>query len=362
MLNKLILFLVLCFFSLNNLATGNTIKSIKIKDRFNQTNINFSSNKPFKWRAFTLKNPNRIVVDIYNVNFTENIDKIKFNKKIILKIRKGLSKSGTLRIVFDTKENIKYKTNAKSNTKNLNLRLSLKKDKPHKIKIVVIDPGHGGKDPGAIGQSGTKEKDVVLSIAKKLEKLINNHPNMKAVLTRNSDKFISLRRRLQIARNSKADLFIAIHADSYFNNNASGASIYSLSNHGASSVTARWLAQKENHSELGSVNLAGLEDQSMTLRSVLLDLAQTATHKASLRLGTSLLDSLSSVTKLHYSRVERAPFMVLKHPDIPSILIETGFISNKKEERRLKDNNHQQKLAMAIYKGINTSHLKYISK
>ena len=222
----------------------------------------------------------------------------------------------------------------------------------------MIDPGHGGKDPGAIGDRGTKEKDVVLAIGKNLAKIINQTPGMRAILTRDGDYYVSLRERLMKARKYKVDLFIAIHADSYFDNNARGASVYSLSRRGASTVAARWLAERENHDELGGVDLGELEDQSHMLRSVLIDLAQTSTTKDSLSLGASLLGSLEKVTSLHYSRVEQAPFMVLKSPDIPSLLVETGFISNPKEEKRLRDKFHQNKIAMALFQGI----LSYQSK
>ncbi len=234
---------------------------------------------------------------------------------------------------------------------------------PHKINamVIVIDPGHGGKDPGAVGQHGTREKDVVLSIAKMLAERINKQPKMRAILTRDGDYYVSLRKRLQIARQHKADLFIAIHADSYFHKKARGASVYSLSHHGATSLAARWLAQRENHSELGGVDLNGLEDQSVILRSVLLDLAQTATNKASLRCGANLLDALGDVTKLHYPRVEQAPFMVLKSPDIPSILVEMGFISNISEENRLNNKKHQYQMATALFEGIANFQKKYSS-
>lgn len=267
------------------------------------------------------------------------------------------------------KENIAYKIHAKQWVKEVKIDLfshnTLAVAEPSHVKksmIIVIDPGHGGRDPGAIGQYGTREKDVVLSIARMLANRVNEQPNMRAVLTREGDYFVSLRKRLQIARRSKADLFIAIHADSYFNDRAAGASVYSLSHHGATSLAARWLAQHENHSELDGVDLNGLEDQSVILRSVLLDLAQTATKQASVRCGASLLEALSEVTKLHYSRVEQAPFMVLKSPDIPSILVETGFISNSREENRLRDKKHQHKMAIALFEGISDFQKKYIAK
>lgn len=223
--------------------------------------------------------------------------------------------------------------------------------KPRKM-IIIIDPGHGGKDPGTIGRKGTKEKDVVLSIGKQLAELINLEPNMQAILTRKSDYFVPLRGRLDIARKNKGDLFISIHADSFYNNQLVGASIYALSQHGATTEAARWIAKRENYSELGGVYLNGLEDKSYVLRSVLIDLSQTATINDSLQLGSIILETLKNVTTLHYTRVEQAPFMVLKSPDIPSILVETGFLSNPAEEERLRQAAYRDKLARAILSGV----------
>jgi N-acetylmuramoyl-L-alanine amidase len=232
------------------------------------------------------------------------------------------------------------------------------KPKRKYIFSIVIDAGHGGKDPGARGVKGVREKDVVLAIAKKLAKEINQSSNMRAVLTRDGDYFVPLGQRLKLARKGEADLFVAIHADAYFNNSATGASVYVLSQRGASSVAARWLAQRENHSELDGVELNTLQDQSPMLRSVLIDLAQSATAQDSLRLGSSVLNALDNISALHYSHIERAPFLVLKSPDIPSILVETGFLSNPKEEVRLADPAYQAKIARALREGI----AQYIKK
>lgn len=228
------------------------------------------------------------------------------------------------------------------------------------IFTIVVDAGHGGKDPGASGPRGIKEKNVVLSIAQKLAKEINSHSNMRAVLTRNGDYYVPLRTRLNLARKSDADIFIAIHADaSYYNDSALGASVYALSQRGATSEAARWLAQRDNYSELDNVELNSLTDHDPMLRSVLVDLAQTATIQDSLRLGTRVLDALDNIASLHYPQVERAPFVVLKSPDIPSILVETGFISNPREEKRLADPYYQEQMAHALWKGINRYFLRY---
>lgn len=221
----------------------------------------------------------------------------------------------------------------------------------HRV-IIVVDPGHGGKDPGAISNHGIEEKNIVLSIAKKLVTKLNQTPHIHAILTRQNDSFLTLRERLMFARKHHADLFISIHADSYFDTSIEGATVYALSERGATTVAARWLAQRQNHPELGHVAFASLQDQSPVLRSVLIDLAQTATNRASLRLGHQLLTSLNTISALQHSIVEQAPFFVLKSPDIPSVLVETGFITNHHEEKRLANNHYQQKLANALYTGI----------
>lgn len=221
----------------------------------------------------------------------------------------------------------------------------------HKL-IVLIDPGHGGRDSGAVGKQGLCEKNVVLIVAKKLCHLINQQSGMKAILTREGDYYVPLAARLKIARKHKVDLFVSIHADSFFNDQSQGVSIFALSKHGATSLAARWLAIRENHSELGNLDLRELHDQSAELRSLLIDLAQTASNTRSLRLGKLTLKALSAVTPLHYSHVEQAPFMVLKSPDIPSILVEIGFLSNSHEELKLREPCYQMKLAQAIFKGI----------
>lgn len=371
MKNNIILFVLLLVLPALVLAAPTRVRTINVQEQHNVTQITWTLTRPTTWHVFSLAHPTRIIVDIDHAQSSLDLKKIVFPKTHMMAIRNGYPKSGTLRMVLDVNEHVYYKIITKQQQMTqiqLNLISNEKKISKNtasnflKPIVVVIDPGHGGKDPGAVGQHGTQEKNVVLAIAKMLAYLINQQPHMRAVLTRQGDYFVSLRQRLQIARKSKADLFIAIHADSYLNDKAAGASVYTLSHHGASSMTARWLAQRENHSELDGVDLNGLQDQSTILRSVLLDLAQTSTNRASLLCGTSLLDALNDVTKLHYAWIEQAPFMVLKSPDIPSILVETGFISNIKEENRLRDKQHQQKLAAALFEGIHTFQKKYLMK
>jgi N-acetylmuramoyl-L-alanine amidase len=216
--------------------------------------------------------------------------------------------------------------------------------------IVAIDAGHGGNDPGAHGPNGTLEKEVVFAIAKKLKALIDGQRGMEAVMVRNGDYYLDLRQRMKIARVAKADLFISIHADAFQDPNVKGASVFTLSERGATSEAARWLAKSENASDLiGGVSLGDKDD---VLASVLLDLSQTATQEASVTLAASVLKTLDNVAEIHKRSVQKAGFLVLKSPDIPSILVETAYISNPSEERKLMSIGYQNKMATAIYRGV----------
>jgi len=219
-----------------------------------------------------------------------------------------------------------------------------------RLVIVALDPGHGGEDPGAIGPSGLYEKDVALAIAIKLRDRINAQPGMRAMLTRDGDYFVPLHERVRKARRVQADLFVSIHADAFMNPQARGASVFALSESGATSTAARWLANKENASDLvGGVNIKARDAQVMR---TLLDMSTTAQIKDSLKLGHAVLGHLGKVGRLHKPRVEQAGFAVLKAPDIPSILVETGFISNPEEEGKLRDESYQDELAQALHTGI----------
>ena len=225
-----------------------------------------------------------------------------------------------------------------------------------RLATIVIDPGHGGEDPGAIGKRGSREKNITLLIAKRLKALVDAEPNMRALLTRDGDYFLSLGARVEKARAVKADLFVSIHADAFIRPNVRGSSVFALSERRATSEAARWLANKENEADLiGGVSLDGKDKY---LAQTLLDLSQTATIDHSLRLGNSVLQRLGGVNTLHKQNVEQASFAVLKAPDVPSILVETAFISNPQEEKRLNDQSYQDKLARAMLEGIK----EYIKK
>ncbi len=221
--------------------------------------------------------------------------------------------------------------------------------------VIALDPGHGGRDPGAIGKKGTREKDIALSVAKKMKTMINRTPGYRAVLTRDGDRFVTLRNRVKKAREAQADIFISLHADSFHKPNVKGASVYALSLRGASSEAARWIAKKENASDL--IGGISLDDKDDLIASVLLDLSQTATIQDSLELGSDVLSHIGKVSKLNNRKVQQAGFAVLKAPDMPSILVETAFLSNPAEERKLRNPKHQHKLAKAVFSGIR-NHLK----
>lgn len=343
---KLFIAYLLVFLLTHTLAAASCLTHVDVSSKKKISKIEIYSTSPLQYRVFTLANPNRIVIDCDKTQSA--LHNKTYNHSLIKALRIGKLSQKKLRLVFDLNLPAKFKTYQSGN------KIVLTSNDVIKPIIIVIDPGHGGKDPGAIGPYGMKEKQIVLSIAKRLEKKINATPDLHAILTRNNDYFVPLATRLQVARKSKADLFISIHADSFFNIHSNGASVYALSSKGATSVAARWLAIRENHSELGGLDLRELEDQSPQLRSLLIDLAQTAANTNSLRLGRSLLQTLMEITVLHYSQVEQAPFMVLKSPAIPSILVEIGFLSNPKEEIKLGNPSYQNKLAEALFKGIYT--------
>ena len=219
-----------------------------------------------------------------------------------------------------------------------------------RLITIAIDPGHGGEDPGAVGAAGSYEKNITLAIGKLLRERINAEPNMRAMLTRDGDYFVPLGQRVQKARRVQADLFVSIHADAFIRPDARGSSVFVLSNKGASSTAARWLAQKENAADLiGGVNL-GVKDSH--LAKTLLDLSQTATINDSMKVAKAVLGELGNINALHKGSVEEAGFAVLKAPDIPSMLVETAFISNPEEEQRLRSESYQEKMAEAILRGI----------
>ncbi len=335
----------------------------------NHTRVVFDLSTGTEHKLFTLDNPRRIVIDLKRTRESSALVVGKQITSLMRGIRSAKRGSDTLRVVLDLKNSVRprsffLKPDGKSGHRlvvdlhatNLSptpiITSQQQRQKQKKEFVIAIDPGHGGRDPGAIGRKGTREKDVTLAVAKKMKTLINREPGYKAILTRDRDQFVALRNRVKKARDNRADLFISLHADSFRSPKAEGASVYALSLNGASTEAARRIAEKENASDLiGGISLADKDD---LIASVLLDLSQTATIQDSLQFGSNVLKNLRKVSKLNNKQVQQAGFAVLKAPDMTSILIETAFISNPREERKLRSSKHQQKLANAIFAGIQT--------
>lgn len=323
---------------------------------------------------FALENPHRLVIDFANTALQTALPDRIFEQGAVQSVRSGSQSDGRLRIVVDLRQPVAatYQFVPRGDGRRLvvdlgvpgNAELATHSQRQREPAptvggrdvIVAIDAGHGGKDPGAVGQRGTREKDIVLPVARRLQARLANTPGIKPVMIRDKDVFVALRERLRLARTMKADLFISIHADAFKRKTAHGSSVYALSLKGATSEAAKWLAEKqtENAALFGDVALDGLSD---TLKSTLLDLAQNATLEASLDMGGEVLKELKLIGPVHKKSVEQAPFAVLKSPDIPSLLVETAFISNLQEERKLKTPQFQEQLAQAVHKGV-VSYLK----
>lgn len=393
-MNSRLFIFFLCWL-FGSLLEAATLQAVEVKLKGGKTSLMFTLDQAITHKVFTLTNPNRVVVDFDDTNLSFNLKQLNLNNPLIKLVRSGSPKPNTLRLVFEVRDVVKLQANPWNRGKGVlhafSLDLSannyspspalptnktayLTSVKPHENSlsipkvvavnvhhmprvslrdvIVVLDPGHGGKDPGASGPGHSQEKHITLAIAQKLKQIIDRQPGMRAVLTRTGDYYVGLRERLTIARKYSGDVFVAIHADAFINQQSNGASVFALSQSGATSEAARWLAEKENYSELGGVNLKDLDDRNGLVRTVLIDLSQTATIGSSLHMGERVLRHLNTMTTLHNHKVEQARFMVLKSPDIPSILIETGFISNPREEKNLTNAGYQTRLTQAIFQGI----------
>ena len=382
------------------------ILAVRVWPAVDYTRVAIEHSAPLKYTHFTVENPDRLVVDLEGIEFNNVLEglsnKIAPDDPNIKLLRAGRYKPGVVRLVMELKNKVKPQVFVLPPVGEYGHRLVLdvypleppdpllmllernetmlsemgvqierapeknpeiKPEKPRQGKPIVdrmvtitLDPGHGGEDPGAVGAAGSYEKNVTLAVAKRLKAKIDAEPNMRAVLTRDTDYFVPLHVRVQKARRVRSDLFISIHADAFTRADANGSSVFALSESGASSSAARYLAQKENAADLiGGVNI---DVKDRMLARTLLDLSQTATISDSLKLGKSVLGEIGGINRLHKASVEQAGFAVLKAPDIPSILVETAFISNPDEERRLNDDAYQDKMAEAILSGMK----KYFSK
>jgi N-acetylmuramoyl-L-alanine amidase len=392
---------------------GERILAARVWPAAEYTRVTFESTRALKHQMFFVENPDRLVVDLEGIGLDEELkglpSKVGAADPYIAAVRVALNRPGVVRVVFDLRTTVKPSLFPLAPAGEYRHRLvldlyppepadpllALLQPRPDPIKeigeaplvlapppaevakaevprlplvklepatraasqpqkdrlvIVAIDAGHGGEDPGARGRLGTREKDVTLAIARRLKAAVDAQPNMRAVMVRDGDYFIPLGQRVAKARRTGADVFVSIHADAWVKPDARGSSVFALSEHGATTAAARWLAQRENQSDLiGGVNL-GAGDP--VLARTLLDLSLTATINDSLKLGKAVLSELGDVNQLHKHAVEQAGFAVLKAPDIPSILVETAFISNPEEERRLKDSAYQERIASAILGGI----------
>jgi len=362
---------ILLLISLPALAGQTDLVGVRLWPAPDHTRLVFDLNGPIDHSLFTLQNPDRIVIDLKNARLSGQLPFTDDGTSPIRSIRSGARNGSDLRIVLDTKQAMRpksfplkpygehgdrlvldlYHVKAKRKVAKT-ARPTVKQSQKEKLRdvIIAIDAGHGGEDPGARGHRGTREKDVVLAIARKLKKLVDKEPGMRPVMIRNGDYYIGLRTRTKKARKAGADIFISIHADAFHDKRAKGSSVYTLSPRGATSEAARWLAESENKADL--IGGVSLDDKDDLLASVLLDLSQTASLEASLDVAKHVLGGLKNIGKVHKRRVQAASFRVLKSPDIPSVLVETAFISNPDEERKLRTSRYQQKLANAMMSGI----------
>jgi N-acetylmuramoyl-L-alanine amidase len=382
-------------------ANAATIASARLWPAQEYTRLILESSSAVPHQMLAMKNPERLVLDLEDVELTNEIaqlgQRLQPGDPYIQAIRVARFKPGVVRLVLELKTEVNPQLFALRPVADYGHRVvldlypltppdplmalldfetggardtgadtplpdrfgTIDRGSPNPPKprpgarrpiVVAVDPGHGGEDPGAVGPRGTHEKTVTLAIAKRLAVMLDAQPGMRAMLTRDDDYFVPLNARVQKARRVQADLFISIHADAFTTPTARGSSVFALSEHGATSAAARWLAQRENEADLiGGVNL---DSKEPFLARTLLDLSQTAQINDSLRVGRSVLDGIGAVNSLHKGSVEQAGFAVLKAPDIPSILVETAFISNPDEELKLKSNKYQQKFAESIFSGV----------
>ncbi len=365
-MKKLLALLVLIGLAAHAFAAE--VAGVRLWTAPDHTRLVFDTSGPTEHRVFALRDPDRLVVDIDGGSVGERFSGEGIGDRYLAGMRHAMRPDGTLRVVLDLKHAVRPKTfllkpNARYGhrlvvdlypveaTRAPRVAKSANDIKRARDVVVAVDAGHGGEDPGARGSRfGTKEKVVTLQMAQRLKRLIDAQPGMRAELTRTGDYYIGLRKRMTLARQHRADLFVSIHADAFRDKRVRGSSVYVLSQRGASSEAARWLAERENASDL--VGGVKLDDKDDVLRSVLLDLSQSATQHASLGAADKVYRQLHQVGKVHGRRVQRAAFMVLKSPDIPSLLIETGFISNPSEESNLRNPQYQERVAKAIMQGI----------
>lgn len=382
-----------CLMVVVPLTQAAAIEGIRVWRAPDHTRIVLDLSGPVEYVIAPLSNPERLVLDIANANLQLDPDSLPLGDTPVEKIRTAVQNQTDIRLVFDLKAKVQprsfllkphagnrdrlvldlYDTTPTRNAGTETTAIvdsvpsaspSIAPAIPAVVKnappatgqrdiIIAVDAGHGGEDPGAIGPGRLREKDVTLSIAKELVAALNAERGFKGQLVRTGDYFIPLKKRRDIARNMQADLFVSIHADAFTKPSARGASVFALSRHGATSETARFLAQRENESDLiGGVGGISLEDKDEMLVGVLVDLSMTSTLNDSLRVGQQVLNSMGQMARLHKRQVEQAGFLVLKSPDVPSILVETGFISNPEEARKLGTLAYRKQMAQSVFRGV----------
>ncbi|MGB5491608.1 MAG: N-acetylmuramoyl-L-alanine amidase [Woeseiaceae bacterium] len=340
-----------------------TLENVRIWAENDKTRVVLDLSETAAHNIFTLRGPDRLVIDLKAGRLGKSLTQLPAGTGAVKSMRSAIRANGQLRVVLDLNQGVRSRSfttgpNAKYGDR---LVIDLQRSgslvpvkraseayRPGRDIVIAIDPGHGGHDPGAIGKQRTREKDVALLISREIARRINAEEGMKAVLVRDRDVYIDHRARTGIARRHQADLFVSVHADAVSDRRASGASVYALSLKGASDEAAKQLAERENAS-VGGVSLEGKDD---VLASVLIDLSQNASLSASLDVGSHVIREMSKVAKMHRKTVQQAGLLVLKSPDMPSILVETAFISNPAEEKKLRDRAHQGRLANAILAGI----------
>lgn len=358
-----LLTLALCLLLPLVAAAGTTVENVRIWDENDKTRVVLDLSQSVSHKIFTLRGPDRLVIDLKDGRLAKSLTQLPAGTGAVTSMRSAIRADGQLRVVLDLSPGVRSRSfttgpNAKYGDRLVidlqhsgalaTVKRASEEYRPGRDIVVAIDPGHGGHDPGAIGKRRTREKDVALSISRELARRINAETGMKAVLVRNSDIYIDHRERTGMARRHKADLFVSIHADAVSDRRANDASVYALSLKGASDEAAKQLAEREN----ASVGGVSLDDKDDVLASVLIDLSQNASLSASLDVGSKVIREMNKVAKMHRKTVQQAGLLVLKSPDMPSILVETAFISNPSEEIKLRDKGHQARLASAILAGI----------
>lgn len=367
---KRLLPLVTLLFLLPVLVQAATIEGVRLWTAPDHTRLVFDIDSPVEHKVFVLADPERLVIDVDDAKVGGGLNTGELQDDRLAGVRHAARDGKDVRLVLDLRQALRPRTFLLRPSAGYGHRLvidlypreataapkvakSTEDFQGARDVIIAVDAGHGGEDPGAAGRvNKTKEKVITLQIAQRLKRQIDAQPGMRAVLTRSGDYYVGLRKRMSLAREQRADMFVSIHADAFNDARARGSSVYVLSRRGASSEAARWLAEKENAADL--VGGVSLDDKDDVLASVLLDLSQSATQHASLEAAGQVHNGLGKLGKVHGRRVQQAGFMVLKSPDVPSMLIETGFISNPTEERNLADPDYQERLAQAIMEGMRT--------